>query len=108
MANLTIVIDDQLLQAAQVKALQQGTSVEEICREAIQHFVRPATNAEELMAQFREVSRHVQPLPPGEKPWPGRDALYEEVLSQRVRGGVTAGEPPASDDDVPPGKRATE
>jgi hypothetical protein len=87
MANLTIVVDDQLLQAARIKALQQGTSVNEVCREAIERFAGPSPRqrADELMAAFREVGRHVKPLPKGEKAWPGREALYEEVLSQRVR-----------------------
>ncbi|TMH07421.1 MAG: CopG family transcriptional regulator, partial [Betaproteobacteria bacterium] len=35
MSNLTITIDDELLRAARVKAVQQGTSVNEVCRQAI-------------------------------------------------------------------------
>jgi hypothetical protein len=86
MANLTIVVDDQLLQAARIKALQQGTSVNEVCRQAIERFAGPSPRqrTDELMAAFREVGKHVKPLANGEKAWPGRDALYEEVLSQRV------------------------
>jgi hypothetical protein len=108
MANLTIVIDDHLLQAAQVKALQQGTSIEEICRDAIQHFVRPANKADDLMAQWREASQHVQPPPPGERAWPGREALYEEVLAQRLRGGVATEERSAPENDIPQGDSTPE
>jgi hypothetical protein len=38
MSNLTITIDDELLRAARVKAVQQGTSVNEVCRQAIAAF----------------------------------------------------------------------
>lgn len=38
MSNLTITIDDELLRAARVKAVQQGTSVNEVCRQAISAF----------------------------------------------------------------------
>ncbi len=38
MSNLTITIDDQLLRAARIKAIQQGTSVNEVCRQAIAAF----------------------------------------------------------------------
>lgn len=90
MANLTIVVDDQLLQAARIKALQQGTSVNEICREAIERFAAPTQQrANDMMAAWREVARHVKPLAPGEKSWPGREALYEERLSRIGRGGPT-------------------
>jgi hypothetical protein len=86
MANLTVVVDEQLLQAARIKALQQGTSVNEVCRQAIERFAGPSTQqrTQDLMAAFREVGKHVKPLASDEKAWPGRDALYEEVLSQRV------------------------
>ena len=35
MSNLTLAIDDELLRDARIKALQVGTSVNEICRRAI-------------------------------------------------------------------------
>jgi hypothetical protein len=38
MSNLTITIDDQLLRTARIKAVQQGTSVNEVCRQAIAAF----------------------------------------------------------------------
>lgn len=90
MANLTIVVDDELLKIARIKALQEGTSVNEICRQAIERFaVPPRQRADDMIAAWREVARHVKPLPPGEKAWPGREALYEERLSRIGRGGET-------------------
>ena len=38
MSNLTITIDDQLLRAARIKAVQLGTSVNKVCRQAIAVF----------------------------------------------------------------------
>ena len=38
MSNLTITIDDELLRTARIKAVQQGTSVNEVCRQAIAAF----------------------------------------------------------------------
>ena len=36
MANVTLSIDDSLLQASRVRAIKEGTSVNEICRRAIE------------------------------------------------------------------------
>lgn len=88
MANLTVVIDDQLLQAARLKALRQGTSVNEICRDAIARFARQSEDADEWMAQWRAVVRSIKPRPGGESSWPGREALYDEMLAER--GGTTS------------------
>ena len=41
MANLTLSMDDELLQAARVRAVREGTSVKEICRKAIEDYARP-------------------------------------------------------------------
>lgn len=83
MANLTIAIDDQLLQAARIKALQQGTSVNEICREAIARFAGTADAGADMLAALRELARQMPPSPPGEAVWPGREALYDEVMRER-------------------------
>lgn len=83
MANLTIAIDDQLLQAARIKALQQGTSVNEICREAIARFAGSSDAGAQMLAALRELARQVPAGPPGEPAWPGREALYDEVMRER-------------------------
>ena len=38
MTNLTLSIDDKVLQAARIRAVQEGTSVNEICRKAIEAY----------------------------------------------------------------------
>ena len=40
MSNLTLSIDDKLLQAARIRAVKEGTSVNEICRKAIEAYAR--------------------------------------------------------------------
>jgi hypothetical protein len=77
-ANMTIAVDDQLLRAARIKAVQQGTSVNEVCRQAIESFARGAGDAQARMARLKVLAKKVrsedlQPL------WPGRDALYAET-----------------------------
>ena len=85
MANLTIVIDDQLLQDARVRALREGTSVNEICRQAIARYAQSdeeaRARAERLVARAKRARRRPGPA------WTGREALYDEVLAERVRVG---------------------
>ncbi len=74
MANMTIAVDDQLLRAARIKAVQQGTSVNEICRQAIEAFAQGAGDADARIARIKALAKKVRG---GSEPlWPGRDALY--------------------------------
>lgn len=82
MANLTIVVDDQLLQAARIKALQQGTSVNEVCRQAIERFAGSTARGQKTLAALQALmsaprASRTEPV------WPGRAAFYEEVLRER-------------------------
>ncbi|MEO8298464.1 MAG: hypothetical protein ABI574_11720 [Burkholderiales bacterium] len=83
MANLTIAIDDHLLQAARLKALQQGTSVNEICREAIERFAQADEAVAQRLAKLRRLAVHVGQRTAPERLWPGREAFYDEVLRER-------------------------
>ncbi|HSW05965.1 hypothetical protein [Aquabacterium sp.] len=83
MANLTIVVDDQLLKDARIKALQQGTSVNEVCREAIARFAGATDQGHSTLDALRKLASQVPPSPSGEAAWPGREALYDEVLGER-------------------------
>jgi hypothetical protein len=87
MSNLTLVIDDDLLRAARIKALQQGTSVNEICREAIARFAAPADDHAAFAAELRALSDKMGRNMPAERAsplWPGREALYEEAMAERM------------------------
>jgi hypothetical protein len=85
MANLTIVIDDDTLKRARIKAIQEGTSVNEVCRQAIERFATvPAQGTEQaILTELRTLSSGVRPPESGEPMWPGREALYEDVMRER-------------------------
>jgi plasmid stability protein len=56
-ANLTIAIDDEVLQRARVRAAEQGTSVNAVLREQLIRFADPAAGdraAEGFLALARE------------------------------------------------------
>jgi plasmid stability protein len=84
MANLTIVVDDELLKRARVRAVQEGISVNEVCRQAIERFAGHAVpgGAAAIAAQLRQIAAQMRPSPDGEPIWPGREALYEEVMRE--------------------------
>jgi len=81
MANLTLAIDDDVLRAARIKAVQQGTSVNEICREAITRFAAPEQDGNDFLARLRAVAARLPKTPGGAAAWPGREAVYDELLA---------------------------
>jgi len=81
LANLTIVVDDQLLQAARIRALQLGTSVNEVCREAITRFAQADESAQRQALQLLALTERARPS--SRPAWPGRDRLYDEILAAR-------------------------
>ena len=83
MGNMTIAVDDQLLRAARIKAVQQGTSVNEVCRQAIELFAQGAGDTQARMARFKVLAKKVR-NDDEQQLWPGRDALYAEPRSERL------------------------
>jgi hypothetical protein len=84
MANLTIAVDDELLRRARIKAVSEGTSVNEVCRQAIEAYASAQSSSyENIRAELKALSRHYRPDPDGEPVWPGREALYERVMQER-------------------------
>jgi len=83
--NLTLVIDEDLLRAARVKALQEGTSVNEICRQAIARYAGPVDTGESFARQLRglssKLSRQAKAQPKVAQE--GRDAMYDEAMAER-------------------------
>lgn len=79
MANLTLAIDDKLLREARIKALTDDTSVNEICRRAIEQYVGNESAGERHAAVLRATFAFVsKALPASAGPlWEGRDVLYE-------------------------------
>ena len=89
MANLTLSVDDDLLRAARVRAVTEGTSVNEICRKAIENYVR-TDSREERLRQFDEFLADMRskrlPGPAAPVPWRNRDEFYEQALAERGSG----------------------
>jgi len=88
MANLTLAIDDDLLRAARIKAVQEGTSVNEICREAIARYAQPAQrDGEDFMAQLRALAaRNIVPRAPdvAAEPLQSRSEMMDEAIAERM------------------------
>lgn len=84
MANVTLAIDDELLRAARIKAVQQGTSVNEICRQAIADFAASGHDTADFMARLQAVAARMPASGGAAGAWPGREALYEEALAERL------------------------
>lgn len=83
MANITLSIDDTLLQAARVRAVKEGTSVNEVCRRAIELYAR---RREDRLARYREVAAQIdaQPGVSGRQlPGMTREELYDAMTSER-------------------------
>lgn len=87
MSNLTVVIDDDLLRAARIKALQQGTSVNEICRQAIERFAAQQEDPQDFVAELVAISNRVARSIPKERrgqPLPSRNEMMEEAMAERM------------------------
>lgn len=87
MANITLSIDENLLQAARVRAIKEGTSVNEICRRAIESYARRRSDRG---ARYRELQARIDNAPGvAGKPLPrvSREQLYEQLFSERSKKG---------------------
>jgi len=85
MANITLSIDDALLQAARVRAVKEGTSVNEVCRRAVELYAR---RQDDRLARYRDLQARLDTDPgvSGKRlPAITRDALYETMLAERGR-----------------------
>ena len=83
MANVTLSIDDSLLQAAQERAIKEGTSVHEVCRHAIEVYAR---RQDDRLARYRELQARLDGRPGVSRKRLGkesREALYEAALTPR-------------------------
>lgn len=82
MANLTVTIDDELLRAARVRAVQHGTSVNEVCRQAIAAFAGQSDDPQDWLRRLQGVAaRQATPGAVGR-----RDEWYDEALGERTAG----------------------
>lgn len=75
MANLTIVLDDEVLKKARLRALEKGTSVNSIVREYLEAFARVRPEREAAVENLLQLSRTAKSRR-GRKKW-SRDELHE-------------------------------
>ena len=86
MANLTLSIDDKLLQAARVRAVKEGTSVNEVCRKAIENYARSNAGQARLQryrALVAEMDKHPPEGGPLPAPWKSREEMYARMMGER-------------------------
>ncbi|MDP3874288.1 MAG: hypothetical protein Q8Q80_16635 [Methyloversatilis sp.] len=81
MANLTLVIDDEVLQKARIRAASEGTSVNAVVREQI---ARYASGREARLRALAELDALVDRLQPSSGDgWTfDRNDIYEERMSR--------------------------
>ncbi len=84
MANLTLAIDDDLLRAARIKAVQQGTSVNEICRDAIARYAAPADDADAFTRALRAIAARAAKAPRLPAQLPSRNDVMDEAMDERL------------------------
>lgn len=74
MANLTVAIDDVLLQRAREAAVREHTSVNALVREFLTRYVDARSRRLETLNRFEQVAAASRSSSDG--PW-SRDSLYE-------------------------------
>ncbi len=84
MTNLTLSIDDKLLQAARIRAVKEGASVNDICRKAIEAYAH--ASGQDRLDRYRKVQAEIDAMeraaPVLAAPWKSRDAMYEQMISE--------------------------
>lgn len=75
MANLTIAIEDELLQRARVRALQQGTSVNAVLRQYLQAWTDDSRSRQTAIQEILDLANSVDTGSGGRR-WT-RDELHE-------------------------------
>jgi plasmid stability protein len=75
MANLTIAIEDELLQRARVRALQQGTSVNAVLRQYLQAWTDDSRSRQTAIREILDLANSIDTGSGGRR-WT-RDELHE-------------------------------
>ncbi len=84
MTNLTIVVDEQTLKKARIRALEEGTSVNAVLREFLEAYAGTRRERREAWRKIRELAR-TSAMISGGKGLPKREELYDrEVLRDRT------------------------
>jgi Family of unknown function (DUF6364) len=87
--NLTLSVDDDLVEKARQVASRQGTSLQALIRRYIETLVGSREGAglvEQLDEQWREADKHFREHPPKRHHF-DREELYEDRVGRRRHGG---------------------
>lgn len=79
MTNLTIVVDEQTLKRARIRALEEDTSVNAVLREYLEGYAGVRREREEAGRKLLELARNSS-MSSGGEGLPEREELYEERL----------------------------
>lgn len=86
--NLTLSVDDQLVEKARLVASRQGTSLQALVRQYIETLAGSREGAalvERLEQHWGEADKHLQQHPAKRQKF-NRDDLYEDRVARRRRG----------------------
>ena len=86
--NLTLSVDDKLVDKARQVASRQGTSLQALVRQYIETLAGSREGAalvERLEEHWREADKHLRDHPPKSYKF-NREALYEDRVGRRRRG----------------------
>lgn len=84
MSNLTIVVDDETLKRARIRALEEGTSVNAVLREFLERYSGIRRERREVGRKLLELAESSGAGSGGER-LPKREELYEERLGRYGR-----------------------
>ena len=76
MSNLTVVIDEETLKRARLRALQQGTSVNELLRKFLESYAGVSLEQAVALEDLLSLSGNAKSRNRGAKRW-SRDELHE-------------------------------
>jgi plasmid stability protein len=76
MANLTIVVEDEVLKRARIRALEQGTSVNALLREYLSQYVGTRSSQVKAVENVLRIAKKAKAGSGGKRTWT-RDELYE-------------------------------
>ena len=83
MTNLTLSLDEKLLKAARVRAAREGTSVNEICRKAVESYA--LADSGDRLQRFDAVMARIDAAPRGKRSrtaWKNREEMYAELMQR--------------------------
>jgi hypothetical protein len=81
MADLTITVDEETVERARTRALEEGTSVNALLREYLESYAGVRRERREAGRRLLELARN-STMSSGGKGLPKREELYEERLGR--------------------------